>query len=88
MTPRDFVYWLNGYLELGDSELTGIPPLQVRIIQDHLKLVFQKETPDRNEPSLNLDQVLPPKFDFTEYSYLPYPLHTDYRLDNLVPVSC
>ena len=48
MTPRDFVYWLNGYLELGDAEISGIPPLQVQMIQDHLKLVFQKETPDRS----------------------------------------
>lgn len=47
MTPRDFCYWLQGYIELGNAELIGIPPLQARIIGDHLKLVFSKETPDR-----------------------------------------
>jgi len=47
MESRDFVFWLQGFFELsGATELTD---KQVLIIQDHLALVFKKETPDRSE---------------------------------------
>lgn len=46
MEPRDFTYWLKGFFEIsGATELTE---KQVLIIQDHLDLVFKKETPNRN----------------------------------------
>ena len=44
MTERDFVYWLQGYMELsGSGELTKE---QVQIIKDHIKLVLEKKTPE------------------------------------------
>ena len=45
MTPRDLVYWLQGFFEI--SGATSLTEGQVQIIQDHLALVFKKETPDR-----------------------------------------
>lgn len=45
MTPEQFVYWLQGYFEL--SEAKELTPEQVQIVKDHLKLVFDKKTPDR-----------------------------------------
>ena len=45
MTARDFVYWLQGYLELENTG-AGLTPLQKEIIKEHLKLVFDKQTPD------------------------------------------
>jgi len=46
MTERDFVYWLQGFMEIsGAKELT---PEQVQIINDHLKLVLNKVTANRN----------------------------------------
>lgn len=47
MTPEQFVYWLQGF-----SEVNGDRPIdkdQWTIIQDHLKTVFRKETPDRSK---------------------------------------
>ena len=45
MTPENFVYWLQGYLELsGTKEFT---PAQVMIVKEHLALVLNKKTPDR-----------------------------------------
>ncbi len=42
MTPRDFVYWLQGFFELeGAQELT---PVQVMMIKEHIALVLKKET--------------------------------------------
>lgn len=43
MTPEQFVYWLQGY-----SEVAGERPSadQWKAIQDHLKIVFHKVTPD------------------------------------------
>ncbi len=45
MNQNEFCYWLQGFFELsGSSELNAT---QVRIIKDHLDLVFIKETPVR-----------------------------------------
>lgn len=45
MTERDFVYWLQGYLEISNSN--ELSPEQIQIIKDHIKLVLDKKTPDR-----------------------------------------
>lgn len=46
MTPRDFCYWLQGYLEISGARV--LEEFEVQVIRDHLKLVFSKETPDRS----------------------------------------
>lgn len=45
MSPENFVYWLNGYVELNGS----IPnEQQWESIKDHLQLVMDKKSPVRN----------------------------------------
>lgn len=44
MTDRDFVYWLNGFIEL--SNPVTLTEEQVKIIKQHLHLVFEKVTKD------------------------------------------
>lgn len=46
MTPEQFTYWLKGFFEISNSE--ELTPTQVLIVKDHLNLVFNKVTPDRN----------------------------------------
>lgn len=48
MTERDFIYWLNGFLELANPNTLN--STQVQIIKDHINLVMKKETPDRIHP--------------------------------------
>ena len=43
MNERDFVHWLQGFLELREDE-EGLTARQVRVIQDHISLVFKKIT--------------------------------------------
>lgn len=43
MTPEQFVYWLQGFMEIQDP--TKLTELQVQMIKDHLALVFNKKTP-------------------------------------------
>lgn len=45
MTEQQFCYWLQGFVEI----MNGQQPNQTQwqVIQDHLKLVFTKVTPDR-----------------------------------------
>ena len=43
MTERDFIYWLQGYLEVSGTK--KISAEQVQIIKDHLSLVLNKVTP-------------------------------------------
>jgi len=57
MTPRDFVYWLQGYMEIQNPKTLG--EKQVAIIKDHLSLVFKKETPERNLEDPDLEGLLP-----------------------------
>lgn len=46
MTPERFADWLQGFVEIQQSE--SITDTQGLIIKDHLKLVFDKKTPDSN----------------------------------------
>jgi hypothetical protein len=44
MTPENFVYWFQGWLELERPE--AITSEQLEVIKNHLQLVFNKVTPD------------------------------------------
>jgi hypothetical protein len=48
MTPERFTDWLNGFFEIADPQT--LDDREVKIIRDHLALVFRKVTPDRKEP--------------------------------------
>lgn len=54
MTTENFTYWLQGALELG--QVQSFNEDQVRIIQDHLDLVFNKVTPLRL-PKEGIDNI-------------------------------
>lgn len=41
MTSRDFVYWLQGFFEI--TEATTVTERQVKVIRNHLNLVFEHE---------------------------------------------
>lgn len=60
MTPEQFVYWLQGFLET--SNPISINATQTRQIKDHLNLVFEKVTPTtvvETTPPLNIIQPKP-----------------------------
>ena len=46
VTAENFVYWLNGYFEISNSD--KLSKEQVQIVRDHLKLCFDKITPNRS----------------------------------------
>lgn len=48
MTSRDFVYWLQGFMEISDTSV--LDARQFRIVQNHLNLVFKHEI----DPSFKL----------------------------------
>jgi hypothetical protein len=45
MTAEQFVYWLQGFMEVANPGT--INESETQVIKDHLKLVFDKQTPDR-----------------------------------------
>ena len=55
MTAEQFTYWLQGFMEMANP--TTLNETQTQIIKDHLKLVFDKHTPDR---SINIRNDLKP----------------------------
>jgi hypothetical protein len=44
MNEKEFCYWLKGYFEISNSK--KLNEEQVKILKDHLELVFTKVTPD------------------------------------------
>lgn len=48
MTPQDFTYWLQGFVELTEGQVRPTER-QWTAIQQHLDLVFNKVTPPMNE---------------------------------------
>ena len=56
MTAEQFVYWLQGFMEINDPATLGVRETQ--IIKDHLKLVFDKQTPPRKQ--LLTERTQPP----------------------------
>lgn len=47
MTSRDFAYWLQGFLEISNPQT--ISESELKVIKDHLQLVFVHEI----DPSIN-----------------------------------
>jgi hypothetical protein len=45
MDALNFAYWLQGFFEISGN--TKLNETQVQVIKDHLKLVFEKQTPNR-----------------------------------------
>ena len=73
MTPENFVYWLQGFLEIEDPKT--INEQQVQIIKDHVALVLKKETPNRfylqNDNMPKITFSVPPQTDgLTDFSGL------------------
>lgn len=46
MTPEQFTYWMQGFFEVQNP--ISLDENQTQIIKDHLKLVFEKQTPNRH----------------------------------------
>jgi hypothetical protein len=44
MDALNFVYWLQGFLELSNTK--NLNEEQVKILKDHIKLVLEKKTPN------------------------------------------
>lgn len=64
MTSENFCYWLQGYLELTSQD--NLTAEQIQIINDHLALVLDKQTPQRKKtvaekPASPIDDAFPPK---------------------------
>lgn len=80
MNESTFVYWLQGFVEIANTDT--ISEKQWQIIKDHLKLVFDKKTPDRNlkvedifklkEKPVDLIGTQRPPFAWPDPTFPPY----------------
>lgn len=68
MSPETFTYWLQGFVEIANTDT--ISEKQWQIIKDHLKLVFDKKTPDRNDSLLKQITPTTPNTDWKQLSDL------------------
>lgn len=50
MSPENFVYWLQGFIELDETEsVEGFSVRQRRLIENHLKLVLENKSDSYDE---------------------------------------
>jgi len=54
MTPEQFAYWLQGFMEMADPK--ELNKNQTQQIKDHLKLVFDKKTPEVSLPMIQREE--------------------------------
>lgn len=60
MSPENFIYWLQGYFEISGNK--KLNESQVQVIKDHLKLVFDKQTPHRDSTTTKVTFCNPNPF--------------------------
>jgi hypothetical protein len=53
MTPENFAYWLQGFVELTQGQTPN--PAQWKSIQEHLSEVFKKVTPPVGETKIKVN---------------------------------
>jgi hypothetical protein len=58
MSPEQFVYWLQGFMEVANPKT--LDESQTQAIKDHLKLLFDKQTPDRDSEKSDPIITIPP----------------------------
>ena len=63
LTPEQFVYWLQGFMEMAEPE--SLSNRQLNMIKDHLALVFNKKTPDYTVTTT--DQITIPPLNHQPY---------------------
>jgi len=80
MTTEQFVYWLQGFMEICNPET--LDESQTQIIKDHLKLVFDKQTPDRTITVPNPTTPLSPM------PTVPFPVWQEPHRINPFDVTC
>ena len=71
MTPENFCYWLQGFIETSNPK--SIDDIQTKIIKDHLQLVFNKTTPKYYTDDKWKAQIVNMQHlnDVKEYNYTP-----------------
>lgn len=77
MTQDQFVYWLQGFVELTETEQPS--KAQWAAIKDHLKLVFTKVTPQLGK-SLPVTPALP-------VQPVPFPSYPPLPADRVFPLT-
>jgi hypothetical protein len=76
MNENQFVYWLQGFVELNPQAMLTLT--QWQIVKDHLALVFKKETPDRLEDHRRIPLPVSPR------PAEPFPAYPGYPSDRLL----
>jgi hypothetical protein len=77
MTPEQFVYWLQGFMEMADPK--ELNKTQTTQIKDHLKLGFDKKTPEVSLPSIQHGEgfrITPYQITCDENNNFPDPMTT------------
>ena len=78
MNSETFCFWLQGFIELSDTD-GGSPHISEKqwlMIKDHLKLVFDKKTPDRTDFGHLFDRPKPVDLIGKQFDWVTAPVIT------------
>ena len=86
MSPEQFSYWLQGFVELCPEQQPS--QAQWNAIKDHLSTVFVKVTPPMGKPDSGTPPAIPALFpEKTTIPDIIWPRHTNWPLSQLT-VTC
>ena len=84
MTPENFVYWLQGFIETAEPKTLSAKQLQ--IIKDHLDLVFDKQTPCYITPSDESIQRFCATQPYYKHVEFPEDIKAEMNSGNSIPI--
>lgn len=87
MNAENFTYWLQGFFELKKTidHREGFSPETVKVIEDHLQLVFKKVTPQYQFPSTPITTLPKPINPNDMVTTLPY---TPFNPNQPITITC
>lgn len=82
MNAEQFTVWLHGFFEISGAKTLN--EKQVQIVKDHLALLFDKVTPDRNKGITTPTPLLIPAL-IPDYPTVVYDKDSENPLPDLLP---
>lgn len=82
MNSQDFIYWLNGFMEIANPK--SLDENQIKVIRDHIALVLTKVTPNVYIPKLSSPTLDPNYFPIFQAKHFQLRL-TLYKTYRFIP---
>lgn len=87
MTPRDFLYWFRGFIEIAEADgnkVKGLTTNQLDMVKRHMELAMTNVTAPVGEPPSVQPAVSPFPVPFPLSPSVPQQWHPDFTTDKII----